>query len=118
MDFLADSGDMQRQQIFVGHATHFIGSRKPPLHRDERRVRRSWEIGVKSHGAFCSESYHSSSVKSCRRMRTRAGCASVSVPGTAILSSQIDVTDHEIDSLVYDLYGLTEEEIAIVEGRT
>ena len=28
----------------------------------------------------------------------------------------IDATDHEIDRLVYDLYGLTEEEIAIVEA--
>ena len=28
----------------------------------------------------------------------------------------IDATDGQIDALVYDLYGLTEEEIAIVEG--
>jgi hypothetical protein len=27
-----------------------------------------------------------------------------------------DATDREIDRLVYDLYGLTKEEIAIVEG--
>ncbi|MCE5249088.1 hypothetical protein LLG96_02590 [bacterium] len=27
----------------------------------------------------------------------------------------IDVTDRQIDALVYELYGLTEEEIAIVE---
>ena len=33
------------------------------------------------------------------------------------LQRQIDATDHEIDRLVYDLYGLTEEEIAIVEGK-
>ena len=32
------------------------------------------------------------------------------------LQRQITVTDREIDRLVYDLYGLTEEEIAIVEG--
>jgi len=32
------------------------------------------------------------------------------------LQSQIDATDREIDRLVYDLYGLTDEEIAIVEG--
>jgi hypothetical protein len=31
---------------------------------------------------------------------------------------QIDATDAEIDRLVYDLYGLTVEEIAIVEGTT
>jgi hypothetical protein len=30
---------------------------------------------------------------------------------------QIDATDKQIDKLVYDLYGLTEEEIKIVEGR-
>jgi hypothetical protein len=29
---------------------------------------------------------------------------------------QIEATDAEIDRLVYDLYGLTKEEIAIVEG--
>jgi predicted type IV restriction endonuclease len=32
------------------------------------------------------------------------------------LQRQIDVTDKQIDSLVYELYGLTEEEIKIVEG--
>ncbi|HUW12146.1 MAG TPA: hypothetical protein VM537_20640 [Anaerolineae bacterium] len=30
---------------------------------------------------------------------------------------RIEATDQEIDALVYELYGLTEEEIAIVEGR-
>jgi len=30
---------------------------------------------------------------------------------------RIEATDPEIDALVYGLYGLTEEEIAIVEGR-
>jgi hypothetical protein len=34
------------------------------------------------------------------------------------LQRQIDATDREIDRLVYDLYGLTEEEIMIVEGTT
>jgi hypothetical protein len=33
-----------------------------------------------------------------------------------MLSRQIEVTDGAIDKLVYELYGLTEEEIAIVEG--
>jgi hypothetical protein len=32
------------------------------------------------------------------------------------LQRQIDAIDREIDRLVYDLYGLTEDEIAIVEG--
>ena len=29
---------------------------------------------------------------------------------------QIEATDRQIDRLVYELYGLTEEEIGIVEG--
>ena len=31
---------------------------------------------------------------------------------------QIEATDRQIDPLVYELYGLTEEEIAIVEQAT
>jgi type I restriction-modification system DNA methylase subunit len=34
-----------------------------------------------------------------------------------MLQQQIDVTDRQIDGLVYELYGLTEEEIKIVEGK-
>ena len=33
------------------------------------------------------------------------------------LQRQIEATDRQIDALVYELYGLTEEEIKIVEGR-
>ena len=32
------------------------------------------------------------------------------------LQRQIDATDKQIDKLVYELYGLMEEEIRIVEG--
>jgi hypothetical protein len=32
-----------------------------------------------------------------------------------VLQRQIDKTDKQIDQLVYELYGLTEEEIKIVE---
>jgi type I restriction-modification system DNA methylase subunit len=35
-----------------------------------------------------------------------------------ILQRQIDATDRQIDRLVYDLYGLTDDEIKIVEERT
>jgi len=31
---------------------------------------------------------------------------------------RIEATDREIDRLVYELYGLTDEEIALVEGAT
>ena len=30
---------------------------------------------------------------------------------------RIDATDRQIDRLVYELYGLTDEEIRIVEGQ-
>jgi len=33
-----------------------------------------------------------------------------------LLQRQIDTTDRQIDALVYELYGLTEEEIRLVEG--
>jgi len=33
------------------------------------------------------------------------------------LQRQIDATDRQIDQLVYEFYGLTEEEIRIVEGN-
>jgi hypothetical protein len=32
------------------------------------------------------------------------------------LQNAVDATDREIDQLVYELYGLTQEEIALVEG--
>jgi hypothetical protein len=35
--------------------------------------------------------------------------------GQAALQRQIDATDRQIDRLVYELYGLTDEEIRIVE---
>jgi hypothetical protein len=38
-------------------------------------------------------------------------------PDKKLYQRQIDATDKEIDALVYELYGLTEEEIGIVEGR-
>ena len=36
--------------------------------------------------------------------------------GKAVLQQQIEATDAQIDRLVYDLYGLTEDEIKIVEA--
>jgi hypothetical protein len=33
-----------------------------------------------------------------------------------LLQRQIEATDRQIDKLVYELYGLTEEEVEIVEN--
>jgi len=41
-----------------------------------------------------------------------------SPPDRASLQSQIDGTDRQIDQLVYELYGLSEDEIRIVEEAT
>ncbi len=35
-----------------------------------------------------------------------------------VIGHQIEATDRQIDHLVYELYGLTDEEIGIVEGAT
>ena len=35
-----------------------------------------------------------------------------------VIGHQIEATDRQIDRLVYELYGLTDEEIGIVEGAT
>ena len=35
----------------------------------------------------------------------------------ATLQNAVTATDQQIDALVYDLYGLTPEEIALVEGH-
>jgi hypothetical protein len=42
--------------------------------------------------------------------------ATTSESEKAALQNSVKVTEKEIDSLVYELYGLTEEEIRIVEG--
>jgi len=34
-----------------------------------------------------------------------------------VLVRQIEATDRRIDALVHELYGLTDDEIAVVEGR-
>jgi hypothetical protein len=36
----------------------------------------------------------------------------------AVLQNAVTTTDEEIDRLVYELYGLTEEEIKLVEGES
>ena len=36
---------------------------------------------------------------------------------SAMVKREIEATDSQIDRLVYELYGLSEDEIRIVEGR-
>ncbi|MCX6842537.1 MAG: hypothetical protein NTX53_09690 [candidate division WOR-3 bacterium] len=58
------------------------------------------------------------------RLAAPDGCSSRNTPEPSTVSRkpmadmrQIAATDKAIDMLVYELYGLTEDEIAIVEGR-
>jgi hypothetical protein len=55
-------------------------------------------------------------VDSMLALHKQAGSAKSEAQRGAI-QRQIEATDREIDRLVYHLYGLTEDEIAIVEGR-
>ena len=49
------------------------------------------------------------------RGRTQTG-KNQSPSAKQLLDQELAITDHQIDALVYELYGLKEEEIRIVEG--
>jgi hypothetical protein len=54
-----------------------------------------------------------------RMLELHKKLAAATIPADKTLyQRQIEATDRQIDALVYELYGLTEEEIAIVEGRS
>jgi len=59
----------------------------------------------------------STSEGNCSKPKASAGRSSRHPPVRGRYPRQIEATDEEIDALVYELYGLTEEEIAIVEGQ-
>ena len=72
-----------------------------------------------SHKALCvSNAIPSPASDSAHRRRTLVPKRRTEAnPQTAAqLDAQIAATDRQIDRLVYDLYGLTEDEIALVEG--
>ena len=49
---------------------------------------------------------------------TRCNSAANAEQEKTVIQRQIEATDKQIDQLVYELYGLTEEEIKIVEGSS
>jgi Tfp pilus assembly PilM family ATPase len=52
-----------------------------------------------------------------RMLELHRKLAAASIPDDKKLyQRQITATDRQIDTLVYELYGLTEEEIGVVEG--
>jgi hypothetical protein len=53
-----------------------------------------------------------------RMLSLQRELAAAQTPGEkARLQRQVDATDAQIDALVYELYGLTDEEIKLVEGK-
>ena len=50
-------------------------------------------------------------------LHERVHCATIPAD-KKLYQRRIEAADKEIDAMVYDLYGLTEEEIAIVEEAT
>ncbi len=56
----------------------------------------------------------SSGGASSRRFKQLSAVKSAGQKG--ILQRQIEATDRQIDQLVYQLYGLTDEEVALIEG--
>jgi len=61
-----------------------------------------------------------SGCSSCRRsaLTDRITAQGRALVGAIDALGTIERLDAEIDALVYELYGLTEEEIAVVEGRS
>ncbi len=51
-------------------------------------------------------------------LRLNIRCRTATTSGQTALACQIDATEREIDALVYDLYGLPDEEMRIVEEAT
>ena len=51
-------------------------------------------------------------------MKSRCTSAATIPADKQLYQRQIEATDRQIDALVYELYGLTGEEIEIVEGTT
>ena len=53
-----------------------------------------------------------------RLVKSRCTSAATIPADKQLYQRQIEATDRQIDALVYELYGLTGEEIEIVEGTT
>jgi len=55
--------------------------------------------------------------QACPRGSRRARAPKKQSPSAKqLLDQKLAITDHQIDALVYELYGLTEDEVRIVEG--
>lgn len=69
--------------------------------------------------AITDAAHHAQIVQSVERMLDlhRRHAAERNPQVKTVLARQIEATDRQIDGLVYGLYGLTREEIGIVEGR-
>lgn len=79
-----------------------------------------WDVNNKQGRIYSSDKSHHdkivSLVEQMLSLNKRLPSAKTDYEKTS-LQRQIEATDKQIDKLVYELYGLTEEEIRIVEGQ-
>jgi len=75
-----------------------------------KAVRKLAERFRENRDVYCSSVYN--------EMQLRQEFLDPSVHTKPLIQRQIDTTDKQIDQLVYDLYGLTDKEIRIVEETT
>ena len=60
---------------------------------------------------------HDKMVKLVERMLDLLRQAGLTAVQRGLLEQQIEATDREIDELVYALYGLSDDEVGVVEGN-
>ena len=75
-----------------------------------KEIRRLIERFQENRDVYCSSAYNEA--------QTRHEFIDPLLHEKSLIHRQIDATDKQIDRLVYELYGLTDEEIRIVEEAT
>jgi len=90
-----------------------VTATQAPLQAEEQLVAELTRLGVR----YLSRQSDAGVVKA-RAFQERLAGEYQSSPGKLLpVKARLSATDRLIDQIVYALYGLTDEEIAIVEGR-
>jgi len=121
--YLVPSGDLFLLGVLNSKVTEFImHAVSPPVRGDYYRYFTQYveelPIPVIDPNAPADAARHDQMVALVERMLAlHAQIAAAGSPtAKRMLERQIEATDRQIDALVYELYGLTEEEIRVVEG--
>ena len=108
----ASRSQRRRRDIFVESAPHTTKPRQgrhisfvhPPM-----PLLRSWNY-------FCTTFYKYAAPTVLPKLRAGPSGRAPADSEKAVLQNAVTATDQQIDALVYELYGLTPEEIKLVEG--